>query len=119
MSAAEDNLWTRVVGDDWRWSFTTTDDVSGWASPFAQIRKGRDSTGELVASSTTVGALTANITVSSNFGAGTLSWHISDTVTATLDPGPYWFELSVTVDGDVTTVLTHLLNVVDQIAVEV
>ena len=119
MASAEDNLWTRVVGDDWRWSFTTSDDVSGWDNEFAQIRKGRDSSGELVASSVTVGDLTANLTITADFAAGTLAWHVDDAVTETLDPGPYWFELSCTVDGDVTTVLTHLLNVVDQIAVEV
>lgn len=118
MATAEDNLWTRVVGDDWRWSWTTTDDVSDWASPLVQIRNGRTSDGTLVATSTTAETVTANITVTANFAGGTLAWHVADTVTETFDPGTYWCEVSVTIDGDVTTVLTHVLSVVDQVAVE-
>jgi hypothetical protein len=119
MATAEDNLWTRVIGDDWRWSFTTTDDVSGWATPLVQIRTGTTSDATLVATSTTAEGVTANVTVASNFGAGTLSWHVTVTVTETLSPGTYWLELSVMIDGDVTTVLTHVLSAVDQVAVEV
>ena len=119
MAGAEDRLWTRVVGDDWRMAFTTTDDVTGWASPLVQIRDDDDSDGTLIASSTTVGDLTANVTLTSDFTAGAFEWHVSDTVTATITPGTYTFELSVTVDGDRTTVLTHYLSVVDQVAVEV
>lgn len=115
----EDRLWTRVVGDDWRFSFTTDDDVTGWDEPLAQVRRDRLSTGELVATSTTAEEVTANITLTVDFAAGELEWHIDDAVTATITPGSYWFELSVEVDGDRTTVLTHLLSVVDQIAVEV
>jgi hypothetical protein len=118
MATAEDRLWTRVVGDDWRWSFTTTDNVSNWSNPLAQLRRDNVSTGELVATSTTAEGVTANLTITANFGTGDLAWHIGDTVTATFDPGSYWFELSVQVAGDVTTVLTHHLSVVDQVAVE-
>jgi hypothetical protein len=118
MSSAEDRLWTRVVGDDWRWTFSTTDDVTDWSDALAQIRRGQTADSELVASSVTVGDLTANITVTADFSTGDLAWHVDDAVTATLEPGSYWFELSVEVDGDVTTVLTHFLSVVDQIAVE-
>lgn len=120
MATAEDNLWTRVIGDDWRWSWTTTDDVSTWANALAQVRNGPKSTDTLVLTSTTAEDVSANITVTSNFAGGTLAWHVADTVTATLDPGSYWFELSVEIgaSSDVTTVLTHVLSVVDQVAVE-
>lgn len=119
MATAEDNLWTRVIGDDWRWTFSTADTVTDWATPFAQLRQGNNSDGTLVATSATAEGVTANITITSNFSTGDLAWHIADTVTETFSPGSYWFELSATIDGDITTVLTHHLSVVDQIAVEV
>lgn len=119
MASAEDRLWTRVVGDDWRIAFTTADTVTTWASPVAQIRDDNDSGGTLIATSVTAEGVTANLTITSDFSAGEFEWHVADTVTAGITPGTYTFELSVTIGGDRTTVLTHYLSVVDQVAVEV
>jgi hypothetical protein len=122
MSAASERaLWTRRRGDDWRWSWTTTDDVSAYddATVLVQVRAGVDEDATLVASSETVDDFTANITVTVNFDAGELAWHIDDAVTSTLDPGDYQLEVQCEIGGDVTTILAHTLSVVAQIAVGV
>jgi len=117
-TAAENALFHRVRGDDWRWSFTTADTVSGWASPVVQIRTGPAQTDTLVASSITVGALTANVTITADFAAGTLAWHVQDTVTSSISAGFYYLEVEALVDGDKVTVLpARMLRVVDQVAV--
>jgi hypothetical protein len=119
--SAERALWTRRRGDDWRWSWTTTDDVSSYddATVLVQVRAGVDEDATLVASSETIDDFTANITVTVDFDAGELAWHIDDAVTSTLDTGDYQLEVQCEIGGDVTTILAHTLSVVAQIAVGV
>lgn len=115
---AETALWTRVVGDDWRFSFTTTDDVTTWdeATVVIEVRAGTNADATLVASTEDVSV--AAITVTADFTAGELAWHIDHLDTAGIAAGDYTLEVQVEVDGDVTTVLTHSLSVVDEVAVE-
>lgn len=118
-TSAEEALWTRVRGDDWRWSFSTTDNVETWdeVTLLVQIRDKATSAGTLVATSNTAEDVTANITVAADFESGLLSWHLADTVTDTITAGLYWLEVELEVGGDLTTVLSHVLNVVDQVSV--
>ena len=118
-AAAERALWSRRRGDDWRWSFTTDDDVSGWDADtlLLQVRSGSVETATLIVTSDEAEDVTANATVTADFATGTLSWHIDDAVTSTITPGSYVLEIQVEVDGDVTTVLSHWLEVTPQVAV--
>jgi ABC-type transport system substrate-binding protein len=119
VSAAEAALWTRVKGDDWRISFTTADDVTDWddTTIVAQLRAGATQSDTLIATNVTAEDVTANITVTADFTAGELEFHFDDLATDDIAPGRYTFEVQVEVDGDVQTVLTHWLLVVDQVAV--
>ncbi len=111
---------TLTAGDDWVWSYTTTDDSSGWSEPVAEIRAARSATATLVASSQgespavsfdAVGPFSAT-----NFADGVFTWSVDQLATADA-PEFVWVEVEVLVDGIATTVFSRSYQVVPEVAV--
>lgn len=109
------DVWTKFRGDDWHWTWTTTSSVSTWSDPRVTLRESRSHTATVLA---TTEAVSPSITTSgTNFSTGTLAWQIDHTHTVTFDPGLYWLEVEVLVGANRTTVLSHPLRVLDEVAV--
>jgi hypothetical protein len=92
------DVWTKVRTDDWHWTWTTTSNVASWSDPRITVRSSRSSSG-------------------TNFATGTLAWQIDHTVSTTFAPGLYWLEVEVLVGANRTTILSHSLRVLDDVAV--
>lgn len=108
-----DAVWSIRQGDDWRRTWTTDEDVSGWDvdTLLVQLRAGPDKSATLLASSdpddsTEDVALIDTTGTSFGAGGGTLALHIDDEDTSTLPVNHWvWIEAQCEIDGDVTTFL--------------
>lgn len=105
----------RVVGDDWDWEWSTSDDVSTWSSPVVTIRDGRGVDAAVLATST--GGTPTITTTGTNFATGDLSWQVARAVTSTFDVRSAWLEVEVLVDGRAVTVMSEALAVLPETAV--
>lgn len=101
-------VWERVTGEPWSWSWSTTDDTSGWADLEVVVRAGADPSDRLIASTETGGGIS---TVGTDFGAGRMVWTVAADVTAGLVARTYWLHVRATIAGSPVTVLLRELVV--------
>ncbi len=106
----------RFIGDDWDWTWSTSDDVSSWSDPVVTIREHRGVDATVLATST--GGTPTITTTGTNFATGDLCWQVARTVTSTFSPlAGAWLEVEVLIDGRAETVMSEALSIVRQTAV--
>lgn len=115
MTTTTAGVWAKFQGDDWSWTWTTTDDVSSYSDPRITIRASRSSTATVLA--TTESGTPTITTTGTDFSAGTLAWQIAAAITAEIEPGLYWMEVEVLIASKVSTILSHSFRVLPQVAV--
>lgn len=118
---AERAVFTVRQGDDWSrvWSRTSGGAVYS-GSLLVQIRQGVDSSAPLVASSAVITDVPVIDVSGTDLEADppTVSMMIPAEATAMFEPhGTFTIEAECVVDGMVTTIMTHRLFVVPQVAV--
>ena len=112
-----------ISGDVWVWSYTTTDDVSGWTNPLITIRDGRSPSATVIASSDDPvkpveldGGYAGEIPAT-DFDAGVFAWFVDVDQTTGLGDLTAWVEVEVEVDGVAKTVFSRDYTVRPEVAV--
>ena len=120
MKAAERAVFTIRQGDDWSRTWTHTSGTATYSGTLlVQIRAGTDSGAVLVASSETVDTEAPIDLTGTDLGAGTIAMAVVAADTVGLDPhGTFTIEAECEVDGLLTTILSHQLWVIPQVAVQ-